>query len=170
MSLQEVFCECLTTAFIELTAEHQPRDIAGVGAFTDADASSIVFVAHTRAEENAQIEANPEYACDAVWNVFDWDLGYAGEGQPPGYDVSANRAIEALDVDGIHAHRELVWNSAVDAMTMLVERGFFDRWPEAVRVFLVADGVNDQEMCDWNARMNSAERLPKLREFFALAE
>lgn len=168
MSLHQVFSECFAAAFIELTAGYQPRDIAGVGAFTDEDASSIVFVAHTRAEEKAQIEADPEYACDAIWNVAAWDLGYAGEGSPSGYEVTANRAIEALDVGDIHAHRELVWNAAVDALTGLVEQGFFGRWPDAVRGFLVTDGINEQQMFDWNAQMNSAERLPELREFFGL--
>lgn len=170
MSLQQVFSECFSAAFVELIAEYRPRDIAGVGAFTDDDASSIVFVAHTRTEENAKIEANPEYACDAVWNVCEWDLGYAGEGQTPGYEATANRAIGALEADDIHAHCELVRGSAVEAMTRLAEQGFFDRWPDAVRAFLVTDGTDEREMFDWNARMNGAERLPELRAFFGLEE
>lgn len=167
MPLQRVFVECFTTVFIEMTAEYPGHDIAGVGAFTDADASSIVFMAHTRADEDGKIEQAPEYACDAVWNMAEWDLSYPGGSSA---EATANRAIEALDVRDIIAHRELVWNSAVGAMAELFEQGFFDRWPDAVRVFGVADGICESLEFDWNSRWNRAERLPQLREFLGLDE
>lgn len=170
MSLHSVFVETFATALSDLTAEYDPCDIAGVGAYTDADASSIVFMAHTRANQRAQIEADPDYASDAVWNVVDWDLSYSGEGPVDGGQARSNRAIDALEIPDIESHREHVWNSVVRAMTTLSEQRFFDHWPNAVTVLLVADGSNESLQCDWNIRWNGPESRAQLREYFGLIE
>jgi hypothetical protein len=167
MTLTAALRDAFAAGFTQLTQAHDPGEIVGYGVCSDDDASSLYLAAHTRTARDAQIDEEPDYAVDFVWNPDEWDLPDE-DGGDEDLLSSVNQAIAAQDTSDIDAHRILVWSAAVDAMAQLIDDGFFARSPEAIRVVLVMDGGDEAAQVDWNVRLNSEDRRPELAEYFGL--
>ncbi|MDG9684169.1 DUF4303 domain-containing protein [Streptomyces sp. DH18] len=153
-------------------------DVVGVGIATDADATSIVAFAHSRQHFDAMIAEDPEFVIDVKWHLGEWDLDIAGA---QGIDdplapirAEAERAqqrftgssAEPVAVPGLRAFRRVVWDSISQALTDSVARGFFEQWPNAVRVFLPLDAdISGDDIARWNAALNDQLGTAEFREF-----
>lgn len=170
MSLSDVFVREFASAFQHLAEGHDDDAIVGLGVHSDADATGLVFAAQSRRDREQQLTAYPDYPSDAVWSIGDWDIHLPAEALGTGPEGRTNEAVAAVGEESgtdIAAQRDQ--GACVEAMTALHQRGFFDRWPGAVRVFLVMDGSNDeQDVYDWHARFNTAEALSTLPVFLGL--
>ncbi|MFI6896112.1 DUF4303 domain-containing protein [Streptomyces sp. NPDC050256] len=156
-------------------------DVVGVGIATDAGATSIVAFAHSRQRFDEMIAEDPEYAIDVKWHLGEWDLdivGVEGTDDPlAAIRAEAERAAlrftgssaDPLAVPGLRAFRRAMWDSISQALTDSVARGFFDQWPNAVRVFLPLDAdVSGDDIARWNAALNDQVSTAEFREFLQL--
>lgn len=176
MNLRDILVEEIPTVLAAVTNGRDPNEIVGVGVHADDDATGLVFVAHTDADLQEQLEEFPEYPADAVWSVGDWDLGLPNEDTDPESDITAraNNAVTAVVRefgDDIEQRRSGVWGAVVGAMAELHESGAFDQWPNAVRAFFVMDGALDErEVYAWHTRFNRPDQLDALPAFLELDE
>lgn len=172
MSLSGIFAQEFASTFEHLAEGHDDDAIVGFGVHSDADATGLVFAAQSRRDREHQLAAYPDYPGDAVWSIGDWDIHLPAEALGTGPEGRTNEAVAAVSEElgnDLAAHRDRVWGAAVDAMAALHQRGFFDRWPGSVRVFLVMDGSNaEQEVYDWHARFNNEDALRTLPVFLGL--
>ncbi|WP_426500503.1 DUF4303 domain-containing protein [Streptomyces sp. D54] len=168
----------LERALLAVAGQLVADDVVGVGIATDADATSIVAFAHSRQHFDAMIAEDPEFVIDVKWHLGEWDLDIVGA---QGIDdplapirAEAERAqqrftgssAEPVAVPGLRAFRRVVWDSISQALTDSVARGFFEQWPNAVRVFLPLDAdISGDDIARWNAALNDQLGTAELREF-----
>jgi len=146
----------------------RPREeILGLGAYTDADATSIVAVANTRAHHEALVDAHPEHRLYYLWSPGEWDLttvaaiengepddlaSAVAEAERVGNEVSAGRAGQ----DDYGTFRYITWEAIVTALGQLFDEGFFDPWPLAVQVFDVPETeIEPSTLTEWMAEINT---------------
>ncbi|SMX89865.1 protein of unknown function (DUF4303) [Brevibacterium sp. Mu109] len=142
MTLTATLRDSFAAGFTQLTDCHDRGEVVGYGVCSDGDAHSLYLAAHTRTARDEQIAEDPEGAVDYVWTSDEWDLPHEDDAAVD-LVLAANHAVEALDISNIDARRGLVWTTVVDVMAQLVEEGFFERSPDAIRVVLVTDGVDE---------------------------
>ncbi|MFH9292417.1 hypothetical protein [Streptomyces sp. NPDC017520] len=168
-------------AVLAVAGQVPADDVAGVGIATDAGATSIVAFAHSRRHFDEMIAEDPEFAVDVKWHLGEWDLDIVGV---QGIDdplvpirVEAEQAeqrftgasADPLAVPGLRAFRRAVWDSISQALTDSVARGFFEQWPNAVRVFLPLDAdVPGDDIARWNAALNDEVGTAEFREFLRI--
>ena len=167
-------------ALLAVTSRLPAEDIVGVGIATDADSTSIVAFANSRENLDRMIAEEPEYAIDSRWHLGEWDMDATQvDAEDPLEPVraEAERAKQLIaSPDGVQAgsrdldaFRTAVWNAISNAMAQSVADGFFDRWPNAKRVFLPLDAdVSEEQIAAWNAPLNPPEDLAEFREFLQL--
>ncbi|MFD8824228.1 DUF4303 domain-containing protein [Streptomyces sp. NPDC059605] len=156
-------------------------DVVGVGIATDADATSIVAFAHSRQHLDEMTAEEPEFAIDVKWHLGEWDMdiaGAEGTGDPlEPIRAEAERAKQRFTgsstgpvaVPGLREFRRTVWDSISQALTDSVARGFFEQWPNAVRVFLPLDAeVTEDDIAQWNAALNDRAGTAEFREFLQI--
>ncbi|MFH9202066.1 hypothetical protein ACH4KO_31465 [Streptomyces anulatus] len=171
----------LERALLAVAGQLVADDVVGVGIATDADATSIVAFAHSRQHFDEMIAEDPEFAIDVKWHLGEWDLDIVGA---QGIDdplapirAEAERAqqrftgssAEPVAVPGPRAFRMVVWDSISQALTDSVARGFFEQWPNAVRVFLPLDAdISGDDIARWNAALNDQLGTAEFREFLQI--
>ena len=160
-------------AAMSLVAGRMPdHEIAGVGIATDADAVSIVAFANSRRNLERMVAEEPEYAIDSRWHLGEWDMDAT---QLDAGDPLASLRTEALRVRGVvedasaEKFRLRVWSAIATALAGSAASGFFDRWPNAVRVFLPLDAdVSFAQIAEWNAPLNDTASHQEFRAFLQL--
>jgi|GEM_PF-1327152 len=171
----------LKQAIAAVAGQLPDEDIVGVGIATDADATSIVAFANSRSHLAQMITEDSDHAIDYKWHLGEWDLDITGrEGfNDPLNSIRASAAhgmklfmpsdAPAAAGPGLREFRETVWDSLSCAMTDSVARGFFDRWPDAVRVFLPLDAdISERRIAEWNAALNDPAEYEQFRRFLQL--
>ncbi|MFB7829025.1 DUF4303 domain-containing protein [Streptomyces hydrogenans] len=156
-------------------------DVVGVGIATDADATSIVAFAHSRRHLDEMIAEDPEFAIDARWHLGEWDLDIVGvEGvDDPLMPIRAEAeraeqrftgpSTDPIAVPGLREFRRTVWDSISQALMESVARGFFEQWPNAIRVFLPLDAdVSADDIARWNGALNDQVSTAEFREFLQI--
>ena len=157
----------LRTSIAGLVAGADPGDIVGLGAYTDADARSIVTAVNTAAHLRAQGDARPELREYYRWSIGEWDRTAVDLIEQGGQDALAAvteeagrvadrvRAGEAGD-DDLQVVRHLVWEAVVNALGQLFDDGFFDAFPVAVQVFDVPENdVGADTLLAWMSALNT---------------
>ncbi|MGC5531238.1 hypothetical protein [Streptomyces sp. SR-10] len=152
-----------------------------MGIATDADATSIVAFAHSRQHFDEMIAEDPEFAIDAKWHLGEWDLDIVGvQGIDDPLAPIRDEAVRAehrytgssadpVAVPGLREFRRAVWDSISQALTGSVARGFFEQWPNAVRVFLPLDAdIPGDDVARWNAALNDQVGTAEFREFLQI--
>lgn len=166
------FIREFASAFQRLTEGYDDAVILGLGVHSDTDATGLIFAAQSRRGRDQQLAAYPDYPSDAIWGIGDWDIHFPAEDLGSGPEGRVNEAISVAGEkfgDDINSLRTHVWESAVEAMAALHQRGFFDRWPGSVRVFSVMDGSNDErEAYEWLTRCNDEDALRTLPAFLGI--
>ncbi|CAM3236773.1 DUF4303 domain-containing protein [Stackebrandtia soli] len=171
----------LEQAIAAVAGQLPTEDIVGVGIATDADATSIVAFANSRSHLAQMITEDPDYAIDCKWHIGEWDLDITGrEGfDDPLKSIRASAAhgmkllmlpdAPAAVVPGLREFRMTVWDSLSCAMTDSVARGFFEQWPDAVRVFLPLDAdISERQIAEWNSALNDPAEYDQFRRFLQL--
>ncbi|GHA65245.1 DUF4303 domain-containing protein [Streptomyces termitum] len=147
-------------------------DVVGVGIATCADATAIVAFAHSRRHLDTMTAREPEFALDAKWHLGEWDVDIAGADDPlEPVRAEADRARRHFGGSdaGLHAFRQAVWDSIAQALAESAARGFFTRWPHAVRVFLPLDAdLPEADLARWNAPLNDPAGTTEFRKFLQL--
>ncbi|MFI0350411.1 hypothetical protein [Actinomadura sp. 9N407] len=156
-------------------------DVVGVGIATDAAATSIVAFAHSRQHFDEMIAEDPGFVIDVKWHLGEWDLDLGGvEGiDDPLVPIRAEAeraeqrftgsSADPVAVPGLREFRRTVWDSISQALTDSVARGFFEQWPNAVRVFLPLDAdVSGDDIARWNAALNDQVGTAEFREFLQI--
>ncbi|MBQ1116451.1 DUF4303 domain-containing protein [Streptomyces sp. C3-3] len=171
----------LERAVLAVAGKLPADDVVGVGIATDADATSIVAFAHSRQHFDEMIAEDPEFVIDVKWHLGEWDLDIVGV---QGIDdplvpirAEAERAQQRFTgssagpvaVPGLREFRRAVWDSISQALTDSVGRGFFEQWPNAVRVFLPLDAdVSSDDIARWNAALNDQVSTAEFQEFLQI--
>ncbi|MFF8506077.1 DUF4303 domain-containing protein [Streptomyces anulatus] len=168
-------------AVLAVAGQLPADDVVGVGIATDADATSIVAFAHSRRHFDEMIADDPEFSIDVKWHLGEWDLdivGVQGIDDPlASIRAEAERAqqrftgssAESVAVPGLREFRRAVWDSISQALTDSVARGFFEQWPNAVRVFLPLDAdVSGDDIARWNAALNDQVGTAEFRGFLQI--
>ncbi len=157
----------LRAAISRLVDGVPPSEVVGLGAYTDADATSIVAVANTREHWTQQVAGAPEHPNHFRWSPGEWDLNTVGALERGAPDDLAAAVAEAGRVaaevgagraggDDYQTFRFMVWEAIVTALGQLFDEGFFDTWPDAVQVFDVPDAdLDPATLADWMAEMNT---------------
>ncbi|MFB6508008.1 DUF4303 domain-containing protein [Streptomyces sp. NPDC002466] len=156
-------------------------DVVGVGIATDASATSIVAFAHSRQHLDEMIAEDPEFVIDVKWHLGEWDMDIVGvEGIDDPLEPIRAEAEQAeqrfigpsadlVAVPGLREFRRVVWDSISQALTDSVARGFFEQWPNAVRVFLPLDAdVSEDDIARWNTALNDQAGMAEFREFLQI--
>jgi len=137
-------------------------DVVGVALYTDADASTLIPAAVTRAHCAEVAAAYPDYAEQAGWNPDEWDLQLpahqAGTLDPLMAKVKA--LAEEVDEDHWRSFTILVWTWMTEGLKNLVQEGFFDAaYPGANVAFWITDyKAHVDTMVDWVELLNPPER------------
>ncbi|MEU4178854.1 hypothetical protein [Streptomyces sp. NPDC026589] len=171
----------LERAVLTVAGQSPADDVVGVGIATDAGATSIVAFAHSRHHLDGMTAEEPEFAIDVKWHLGEWDLDIVGV---QGIDdplapirAEAERArqrftgagADPVAVPGLRVFRRAVWDSISQTLTDAVARGFFEQWPNAVRVFLPLDAdVSGDDIARWNAALNDPADTAEFREFLEI--
>jgi hypothetical protein len=171
----------LEQAIAAVAGQLPAGDVVGVGIATYADATSIVAFAHSRRHLDELIAEDPEFAIDAKWHLGEWDLDILGaEGVDDPLEpirAEAERAKRRCSVSsadpgtapGLREFRRTVWDSIAQALTASVTSGFFEQWPNAVRVFLPLDAdVSEVDIARWNAALNDQAGTAEFRGFLQI--
>jgi len=163
--------KAIEQALLAVTSRLPAEDIVGVGIATDADSTSIVAFANSRENLDRMIAEEPEYAIDSRWHLGEWDMDATqvrAEAERAKQLIASPDGVQAGSRD-LDAFRTAVWNAISNAMAQSVADGFFDRWPNAKRVFLPLDAdVSEEQIAAWNAPLNPPEDLAEFREFLQL--
>lgn len=157
------------------------EEIAGIGISTDADATSIVAFANSRANLERMVAEDPEFALDSRWHIGEWDLDLAGCGSADPLAALREQLMQAkrgaipgaleegFAVAGMQEFRCAVWGAIARAMAASAREGFLDRWPTAARVFMPLDAdVDAEQLAEWSAPLNDAAGVAELRAFLQL--
>lgn len=156
------------------------RDVAGIGIATDADATSVVALANSRTNLDRMVADEPEFALDSRWHVGEWDLDVAHAAGPDPLEpvrqeleqaksAATGTPLSGSSVGGIQEFRHAVWGALAEALAASAADGFFDRWPDAARVFMPLDGdVDEEQLAAWSAPLNDAAVVAELRRFLQL--
>lgn len=172
--------EVLEQAMVVVTGRLPAEEIVGVGIATDADATSIVAFANSRENLERMIEEEPEYAIDSRWHLGEWDMDATQVDEPdPLEPVRAEaeraKALVSSPGDGSSGSRELaefrmaIWDAISRAMAESAAAGFFERWPDAKRVFLPLDAdVSEEQIAAWNEQLNPPADYAEFRQFLQL--
>ncbi|MFF4080976.1 DUF4303 domain-containing protein [Streptomyces sp. NPDC001777] len=171
----------LERAVAAVAGQLPAEDVVGVGIATSADATSIVAFAHSRHHLDEMTAEDPEFAIDVKWHLGEWDMDIVGaEGIDDPLEpirAEAERAerrftgsgADPVAVPGLREFRRAVWDSISRALTDSVARGFFEQWPNAVRVFLPLDAdVPEGDIAQWNAALNDRAGTAEFREFLQI--
>lgn len=166
----------LAAALRTLASAFPTAEVVGLGAYSDSDAGSVIPALNTRTNRDALVASDPEFAEDYTWSIGEWDrtpFDHPDASQlddlPQELDRVRREAQEALGADGLLAFRQAAWSAVAEAMANLFDEGFFDRWPDAVQVWIPSDGVVRQSvLADWNARCNSAADAERFRAFITV--
>jgi hypothetical protein len=171
----------LERAIAAVAGQLPADDVAGVGIATDADATSIVAFAQSQRHLDEMIAEDPEFATDARWHLGEWDLDILGaEGVDDPLEpirAEAERARRRCPdssagpgtAPDLREFRRAVWDSIAQALTASVAAGFFEQWPNAVRVFLPLDAdVPEVDIAQWNAALNDQAGTAEFREFLQI--
>lgn len=138
-------------------------DVLGVGAYTDADASSIVVAMQTRQHYEALVARRPQYRHYFRWSIGEWDrrsFEVDGDALAPINDELAAMVASLETGEALDALRATVWSSVVDAIAEVGAAGALDRYAEAVRVFEPVDAdVSEDDIRAWTARINEPRRM-----------
>ncbi|MFF3395465.1 DUF4303 domain-containing protein [Streptomyces sp. NPDC002669] len=171
----------LERAVAAVAGQLPAEGVVGVGIATSADATSIVAFAHSRHHLDEMTAEDPEFAIDVKWHLGEWDMDIVGaEGIDDPLEPIRAEAERAgrrftgsdtgpLAVPGLREFRRTVWDSISRALTDSVARGFFEQWPNAVRVFLPLDAdVPESDIAQWNAALNDRAGTAEFREFLQI--
>lgn len=171
----------LEQAITTVTSRLPATEIVGVGIATDADATSIVALANSRHHLNKMTSAEPEFAIDSRWHLGEWDMDVTqvvGAGDPleptraeleRAKQLITASAGDPTAVLGMREFRMAVWSGIASAMAESVAHGFFDRWSNAVRVFLPLDAdVPEEQIAAWNSSLNRPAEIVEIRKFLQL--
>ena len=161
----------LAAALDALASAVPAADIVGLGVYSDSDAGSIIPAVNTRAHRDELVLGDPDWAEDYTWSIGEWDRTPFDHPEATQLDALSDElervGREARDEDGqagLEAFRRAAWSAVADAMAQLFEAGWFDRWPDAVQVFIPADGVvAETQLADWNERCNTAQDAARFR-------
>ncbi len=157
----------LRAAISRLVEQLPPESVVALGAYTDADAQSIVAAADTRAHWEQQSGPRPELRSYFLWSPGEWDLTTVGlieQGQPDDLAAATAEAQRVGDQvssgqagdDDYETFRYMVWEAIVTALGQLFDEGFFDQWPDAVQVFAVPETeIDPGTLAEWMAEMNT---------------
>jgi hypothetical protein len=170
----------LEAAMLAAAGARPDGEIAGVGVSTDADATSVVAYANSRAHLDRMVAEEPEYALDSKWHIGEWDLDAAGASPDPLEPVrheleqskptAAGSQLEGFAVGGMQEFRHAIWSAIAQAMAAAAAEGFFDRWPAAAKVFMPLDAdVDEEQIAAWSAPLNDAPSVLELRTFLQLS-
>ncbi|WP_167359544.1 hypothetical protein, partial [Streptomyces mutomycini] len=78
-------------------------------------------------------------------------------------------STDPVAVPGLREFRRAVWDSISQALTDSVARGFFEQWPNAVRVFLPLDAdISGDDIARWNAALHDRVGTAEFREFLQI--
>lgn len=153
-----------------------PDDIIGFGVFSDVDGADITAAVNTKQDLAANLErySDPSYSEDLP-PEFSWEryLRWAiGEWPRNSLEHSPEAAEQMREIwDTIAKLREqapandrqywpsIQYEAAWIAMGYAVEDGWFDKWPQAVRVFAVMDDDEDMDTrIRWLGDLNHERR------------
>lgn len=114
----------LASNFQLLTADLDPADVVGVGAYTDADATNVVAAVHTRDHYRAALERRPQYANYFLWSIGEWDLrSFEHLDEDALQSVNSElltRSRDASIAPARDVYRTTVWNAVVRALSEVV--------------------------------------------------
>ncbi|MFE6734350.1 DUF4303 domain-containing protein [Microbacterium sp. NPDC057650] len=167
----------LEQAMAAVAAQRRPGEIAGIGIATDADATSIVAFANSRSHLAQMIADEPEYEIDSKWHLGEWDLDITGRGVDDPLDPIRERAAQMMGQVSqsdaasplVQELRLTIWQAISRAMVASAARGYFDAWPNAVRVFLPLDAdVPEQQIAAWNTGIHDSSQHEEFRGFLLL--
>lgn len=178
--LSAALTPALATALERQVTGVPDAEVVGLGVFTDADATSIVAVANTRAHLDAMVAAKPRYAADQVWDMGAWWT--PARDTPPrepdplhGFEAAFGQVHDRLQGDAdagapVMASRRFIWDAILAALVDLRAGGFFARWPNAVIEMDAYDAEIDfEEIAGWGDRLNPPEVARGFRAFLGIA-
>ncbi|GHD39116.1 DUF4303 domain-containing protein [Mycetocola manganoxydans] len=156
----------LASNFQLLTADLDPADVVGVGAYTDADATNVVAAVHTRDHYRAALERRPQYANYFLWSIGEWDLRFFEHlDEDALQSVNSElltRSRDASIAPARDVYRTTVWNAVVRALSEVVDNDLDAYFAGAVRAFEPIDAdVAEAEIRGWTAQLNGPELMVK---------
>lgn len=170
----------LEAALLAVVGQQPVAEIVGIGISTDSDATSVVAFANSRSNLDRMVAEDPKFNLDYTWHIGEWDLDLAGpsvddplvalrhrlEQAKPGSRESSSTSVE---VPGMREFRRAVWNTIAQAMAESAREGFFDRWPEAAKVFMPLDAdVSESQLLAWSTPLNEESHAADLRVFLGM--
>ncbi|MFA4840329.1 MAG: DUF4303 domain-containing protein [Agrococcus sp.] len=168
----------LEAAMLAAAGDRPTGEIAGIGVSTDADATSVVAFANSRGNLDRMVAEEPEFALDSKWHIGEWDLDATGTADPlepvrreleQAKPNGAGSQLAGAAVEGMQEFRLAVWDAIAHAMAVSAAEGFFDRWPDAAKVFMPLDAdVDEEQLAAWSAPLNDARSVEELRTFLQL--
>lgn len=154
----------LASNFRLLTADVDPADVIGVGAYTDADATNVVAAVHTRGHYQASLARRPQYANYFLWSIGEWDLlsfeQLEEDALQPINDELLAKSHNASTGPSRDAFRKTVWDAVVRALSAVADSGVVASFTGAVCAFEPIDaGVDETEIRGWTAQLNTPELM-----------
>lgn len=164
--------DALASNFRLLTADVDPADVVGVGAYTDADATNVVAAVHTRGHYQASLERRPQYANYFLWSIGEWDL--------LSFEQLEEDALQSINDELVatshaastgpsrDAFRTTVWDAVVQALSAVADTDVVASFGGAVRAFEPIDAdVAESEIRGWTAQLNAPELMAQYDSWVA---
>ncbi|MFK3873764.1 MULTISPECIES: DUF4303 domain-containing protein [Pseudoalteromonas] len=165
--LREKIESAIKDCCLELKANHGQSNFYSFALYSDPDAASIAPSANTKDYLNELVSADPSDTIYYKWSPGEWQ--FEGVGAKHFNEISKELFLlssKANSVSEKSNHRNIIFNSIIEALANVKQSGFFDSFAQnPIIVFSVIGNEDIKEEVRWISELNRIEEAEEFEQW-----